>query len=948
MSASTARAACTTESFDFNDGTMQGWDTHGGYTTVNTGSSIYVSGHGHGLNGINYDFAGGDSVHISYDWSASSGWYYTTTQRIDLYDADTGVSLYGHYTICASCEISASSGSGTYSNTFTTEVSGVSNLHVKIGLYDSWTTDWGNTNRLDNIVIEVCTADEDEDGYTEEDGDCDDRDASVYPGADEVCDGADNDCDGETDESDALDPATWYLDGDGDGYGDADSTTEACDAPTGYVADDTDCNDGDAAISPAAVEACDGIDNDCDGETDESDASDVIDWYLDLDGDGYGDPSESVYRCEMPAGYVGDSTDCDDSDAMVSPSGVELCDGFDNDCDGSTDEDDAADVSTWYADADGDGYGIPGVSTDRCYAPTGYVSEPTDCNDADSAISPLATEVCDEIDNDCDGFTDEGVETTWYADSDGDGHGDLSSSIDACTPMIGYVMDATDCNDTDGTISPLATELCDGLDNDCDGSTDEDDAADVSTWYADEDGDGSGDAASWFESCEPPSGYIADDGDCNDSDAAIHPSAAEVCDEIDNDCDGDIDSDDSSISDAVAWYVDADGDGYGNADYAVETCERPPGYTADSSDCDDGSAASHPGAYEICDGMDNDCDGSSDEDDAIDASVWYADADGDGYGDATVTDESCEAPGGFVADATDCADDDAGAHPDSDEVPYDGVDQDCDGVDLCDVDGDGYDAEACGTGGDEDCDDEDDTVYPGAPELADGVDNDCNGLSEDDDTDGDGLADESELLIGTDPSNPDSDEDGLADGQEITVPSDPEDTDDDGLIDALDEDDDGDGLWTFDELDGYDWAESSSDESPPDTDDDGTPNHLDTDSDDDGTPDSEEGMGDQDCDGIANYIDADDDTDACDTGYIGDTGDIGDIGDTGDTGFVSDADTDDTDSDEDDSDTDTVKDTVKDESKSSGCASAQNVGQLESKFWLFILAPLALWRRQRT
>ncbi len=157
--------------------------------------------------------------------------------------------------------------------------------------------------------------------------------------------------------------------------------------------------------------------------------------------------------------------------------------------------------------------------------------------------------------------------------------------------------------------------------------------------------------------------------------------------------------------------TDADGDGY-----------------VSEAECDDGDATLHPDAVELCDGKDQDCDGDVDEE-AVDAATWYADTDGDGFGDVARRVLGCEAPDGFVADATDCDDADAGSHPGAAETAYDGVDQDCAGDgDADDLDGDGY---AGGAGG-VDCDDDDAAIHPGAEETwEDGfVDNDCDGEGE--------------------------------------------------------------------------------------------------------------------------------------------------------------------------------------------------------------------------
>lgn len=143
-------------------------------------------------------------------------------------------------------------------------------------------------------------------------------------------------------------------------------------------------------------------------------------------------------------------------------------------------------------------------------------------------------------------------------------------------------------------------------------------------------------------------------------------------------------------------------------------------------DCDDADITVFPGASERCNGADDDCDGQIDEQ-AADAGSWWPDGDGDGFGDEDGAPVSaCSAPAGHVGDATDCDDDRSGVHPGAEDVPYDGVDQDCDGGDLVDVDGDGSVAVEAGEG---DCDDADAGVYPSAPETwADGfTDNDCDG-----------------------------------------------------------------------------------------------------------------------------------------------------------------------------------------------------------------------------
>ena len=384
--------------------------------------------------------------------------------------------------------------------------------------------------------------DDDGDGYPD-DLDCDDGDPDINPDADEVCDGVDNDCDGDIDEDDAVDAATWYADADADGYGDTSNTTNACVAPSGHTDDDTDCDDNDASIHPGADEHCDGVDNDCDDQTDE-DAVDAGTWYPDADGDGYGDGSnDGITNCEHPSGYIEDYSDCDDTDADVYPGADEYCNGVDDDCDGTVDDDPIADA-TWYFDSDGDGYGDAATTTTGCEAPTGYVDDDTDCDDGDASVHPGADEWCDDVDSDCDGTVDDDDAldaSSWYLDSDSDGYGDASTSTTACTQPTGHVSDDTDCDDSDDSINPGADELCDGLDNNCSGTVD-DVSTGLDTYYLDADGDGYGDASSSTTDCAQPTGYVGDDTDCDDTDATINPAATEdTSDGVDNDCDGDVD-----------------------------------------------------------------------------------------------------------------------------------------------------------------------------------------------------------------------------------------------------------------------------------------------------------------------------------------------------------------------------------------------------------------------
>jgi len=540
---------------------------------------------------------------------------------------------------------------------------------------------------------------------SDSDEDCDDGDPTVYPGAEETCNGVDDDCDGEVDEGVGE---TWYADVDGDGHGDAEAGSVACEAPDGFVASDDDCDDANAEINPSATEICDDLDNDCDGtvddEDDSLDTSSALTWFRDADADGYGSPDDTTLACIPPDGYGQDATDCDDSDETVNPEGSEVCNGNDDDCDGLIDDDDdsvdLSTASTWYMDADGDGWADARTSTWACDAPEGWLAGDlaADCDDDEAAVNPDATEICDGIDNDCDGDVDDddsdldtSTGSTWYADDDSDGYGDASTTTQACEQPSGHVSDATDCDDGDDTISPAGSEICDGVDNDCDSLVDDDDSdVDTSTgttWYQDGDGDGWADSRVSTRACDAPSGWLGSSlaADCDDDDPSINPDATEVCDELDNDCDGDVDDADTSLdtSSAATWYEDADGDGYGDPSSGLAACDPPSGYVgyAAATDCDDGDSGVNPGATEVCSGVDDDCDGTVDDaDSSVDTSThstWYEDGDGDGWGNSAMSVNRCDALSGFVASAGDCLDVDTTVHPLAPEL-CDGLDNDCD------------------------------------------------------------------------------------------------------------------------------------------------------------------------------------------------------------------------------------------------------------------------------
>ena len=582
-----------------------------------------------------------------------------------------------------------------------------------------------------------CVTDSDSDGYCD-DVDCDRFDATVNPGATEtVGDGVDADCDGME---------ICYVDGDDDGYL-VDTTTtvvsadaDCTDAGEGQAADPTgDCDDADADAYPGAPDTVgDSVDSDCDG---------VETCYVDGDDDGHlVDTTATVASADTDCadtgeGQASDPTgDCDDADADAHPGAAETVgDEVDQDCDGA---------ETCYADADADGFtdGSTVASADEDCADAGEATDGApdgDCDDADATRNPGAIEsVGDGVDTDCDGGE------VCYADADGDGYTDGSAVVVSADSDCADDGEATagaptgECDDGDAEIHPGATETVgDGVDSDCDG---------LELCYADADLDGFVDAgrtrvSADADCADPGEGDDrAPTGDCDDSDASIHPAATErPGDGVDQDCDG-----------TEVCYADADADGYPDLDATVDSedadCSDPGEGTdrAPEPDCDDADATIHPGAEEgVADGIDQDCDG---------AELCYADADADGYLGGTAEDprtvssddDDCDDPGeGSAADPTgDCDDGDPTVGPAATELVGDGVDQDCDGGEICyvDADGDGYpDFEAtvdsadtdCGDAGEGradqppgECDDGDAAVHPDAEEVADdGVDQDCDG-----------------------------------------------------------------------------------------------------------------------------------------------------------------------------------------------------------------------------
>jgi alpha-tubulin suppressor-like RCC1 family protein len=453
------------------------------------------------------------------------------------------------------------------------------------------------------VGIEIETGEDCEDG--DPDVNPDGWDGPAFDGHPDGCDdGIDQDCNGIVDDGQLADNSTCMC---------APQDTQACaTTPTGQaidfpVLDDRgrptgECRLGSRECAPDGTwgpctdaiapvsESCDGLDNDCDGFTDEE-AVDRPTWVCDADSDEHASPDAEGYeQCSPPTEPACPGTwladpglfdDCDDNDVDNFPGNPERCDGKDQDCDELVDEQGTVEdglKTHYYCDADNDGHlAANAQEVLACSEPTGcagaWLANPLptsfdDCDDASANRFPGNTEICDDIDNDCDmlvdeiGTTENGLKTAWHCDADGDTHlVPASPAVLSCSTPTGCSGDwianpnpafLDDCDDTSANRFPGNTEICDDIDNDCDLLVDEVGTAEnqlKGTYYQDLDGDGFGTTASAVQACAPPGPeWIDVGGDCSDDvladpDAAdIHPGATEICNGKDDDCDTDIDA----------------------------------------------------------------------------------------------------------------------------------------------------------------------------------------------------------------------------------------------------------------------------------------------------------------------------------------------------------------------------------------------------------------------
>jgi hypothetical protein len=552
----------------------------------------------------------------------------------------------GIFAVTNACGISGNS--GNYSVTL-----GVNNYYL-----DNDNDGFGNINSsISSCYMPV--------GYVSNSADCNDFSNLMFPGSMEICNSSDDDCDGMTDEGVNY---TYYLDADSDGYGYPYSMYFGCSLPVGYAIFNTDCNDAMPNVNPAAIEICNNFDDDCDGTAD--DGLTFVNYYVDADGDGYGTGTASNLCSSPGAGYVTNNTDCNDNDASLNSITVEVCNNFDDDCDGTADE--GLTFVNYYSDADADGYGT-GAASNLCSNPgAGYVTNNTDCNDNNATLNSITAEVCNNFDDDCDGTADDGLTfVNYYSDADGDGFGTGEANNLCSNPGAGYVTNNTDCNDNNATLNSITVEVCNNFDDDCDGSVDN--GLSFVNYYIDADGDGYGAGTASNLCAFPGAGFVTNNTDCNDNDATMNSITTEVCNNFDDDCNGTVDNGLTFIN----YYIDADSDGYG-AGGASNLCSNPgSGYVTNNTDCNDNNAALNSITTEVCNNFDDDCDGTVDE--GV-LTMYYQDVDFDGFGNALQSIQQCAIVPGYAVNALDCDDNNSAVNPSAIENCFNYIDDNCNGI----------------------------------------------------------------------------------------------------------------------------------------------------------------------------------------------------------------------------------------------------------------------------
>ena len=512
------------------------------------------------------------------------------------------------------------------------------------------------------------------------------------------------------DNSAAINPNTiWYADADTDGFGDPNSLTQTgCLQPNGYINNNQDCNDNNANQTSLQT------------------------WFTDADSDGYGDSLTAQSTCSQPTGAVLIGGDCDDNNPSIHPGASDIPNnGIDEDCSGSDAVPTVAQLGIYeFTQASACPVTATSVTTQPSNATfSAFSSTGTNCSAAANVFSNAGWNTTQTIDlneynqfsisaancnllhlsklafnhrssasggtptwvlrSSLDNYTTDvasglsgnnnnvnladtvalsaafgsvstvtfrfyikgitGTTATWrmdnvslygfsfslpiltyYADTDGDGYGNAAVDSASCILPTGFVLNNTDCNDSDSLVNP------------------------ETSWYMDMDQDGFGDASMSTIACIQPTGYVLDGTDCNDND--------------------------NSITGSIMFYMDADNDGFG--DFATGTlyCSNPGnGYVTNSTDCDDSNPSVHPGATEICDNIDNNCNNQTDE--GLLFVSYFTDADGDGFGTGAAQ-NLCQNPGtGFATQGGDCNDNNPAINPNATEITGNTIDENCDGLD---------------------------------------------------------------------------------------------------------------------------------------------------------------------------------------------------------------------------------------------------------------------------
>lgn len=450
--------------------------------------------------------------------------------------------------------------------------------------------------------------DADGDGFSVDEGDCDDNDVTRFPTAvDDPNTAVDEDCDGINDVCKlAVNPvSTFVAQGQNKSFALTITYEGGYDKAAKVEVQGANVADGMGSpgildLTPVAPTGSVNVTTQINTPATTYDLTFVAKTeYTDAAG------TNKTYECKATAKLKVEVTSVE---CLPNP---EICDGLDNNCDGQIDE---GVSKTYYPDVDGDNFGDPKASKQACSSPADHTNNNKDCNDDEVTINPDAKEDCsDGVDNDCDGDTDmadnecqngdgscpDGTHPqVYFEDQDGDAFGSVYVQEMACTMPPGFVKKGGDCLDTNSAVNPLAKEICDGLDNNCDAVID----------HMDNDKDG-------YVSVCP--------NDCDDDDAKTNPGVAEICgDGFDQDCDGtDVVCKECTDGDAKTWFIDHDKDGDGNPAVSTKDCEQPDGYVGNDNDCNDNDPTVNSFATEAgggCeDGVDNDCDGAKDLDEAI-------------------------------------------------------------------------------------------------------------------------------------------------------------------------------------------------------------------------------------------------------------------------------------------------------------------------------------------